>query len=851
MGLFKQSGGGQGDASDESAHESGKDKGKDKGGDKDKEKEREKAEKQREKEREKEQKKQKRLSKSRPASGRSSPLPFGIGAASTGTSTGPVADGGTAEGSVGKATATTTTTTTGSPTDTKHNVVSPVLSTSASTGSPALLSRNLQWFGINKLSGIEECLRMFTAVEILEGENKVGCRRCWKIENGVWQQEEEERRAKREKKEAERRVRRERKRVERRKGLDIHGVSGVRGAVDLGAQNSAWESEDDSEEDESSSSSSCDSSSSESESEVVDEGSQGVEKQVTQPTLKKTVPTRPPTIQIPALVKRSQSLIPTSHSSPSVSTVYSEDPDDYPPLHHHHHHHHHHPHGGLSIASSHPLSLGLIIGSNSSVASLPNEVGLLSPRVQHSLLPTGDSPEGSSSSSSYSSSPASSPSSSPAPSPGQSRASSPVPGPDQSVEANQIKPAPQQQQWPVPIVTSPPPRSSSLPQPGQPVSYNSIDNISIEVAQPSPSNTSRLQAPFNLPNPKTATRAPGGYDRDGRRRGTYPGQGVNSKNPLEARPLFVPPGISQGFSSGLGGGTPFAPFTAPADSMSFTQSSISSVLGDVGAQPVRDQVQGNERREWERRKQTFDGSLNPTPADAATAASWAKPDLTSITMPVRATGINSAATTTTVPSSVPAKVSTPTKRQPTPKPPKPVLMQPAYKRYLISIPPPVLVIHLKRFQQTSPSMASRAASSIMPMAMSFSHGFRKLDDYVTFPEYLDLGPYLAPKREEFGLGKKGKKERDRREKEEEQETLKTKGVKKEKKEKKEKKKKDEAEKGRDICMYRLYGVVVHIGNMVCAFLFFLRLCLLRLSCVLFYCSCKAWWPLCGIHCPPK
>ena len=108
------------------------------------------------------------------------------------------------------------------------------------------------------------------------------------------------------------------------------------------------------------------------------------------------------------------------------------------------------------------------------------------------------------------------------------------------------------------------------------------------------------------------------------------------------------------------------------------------------------------------------------------------------------------------------------------KKPKPVIMRPAYKRYLISLPPPVLVIHLKRFQQTSK----------MPL-ISFSHGLKKLDDYVSFPEYLDLKPFLAPKKEDYGLGKKKKK-------------VATKG---------------KAEK----CIYRLYAVVVHIGNMVSSF----------------------------------
>ena len=109
-----------------------------------------------------------------------------------------------------------------------------------------------------------------------------------------------------------------------------------------------------------------------------------------------------------------------------------------------------------------------------------------------------------------------------------------------------------------------------------------------------------------------------------------------------------------------------------------------------------------------------------------------------------------------------------------------VILRRTYKRYLIATPPPILIIHLKRFQQTSKS----------PYAMSFSSGVKKLDDTVAFPEYLDLAPYLAPKKEDSGLGKKKRKSRD--------------GEK-------------EKEKGTETdgdCMYRLYAVVVHIGNMV-------------------------------------
>jgi len=70
--------------------------------------------------------------------------------------------------------------------------------------------------------------------------------------------------------------------------------------------------------------------------------------------------------------------------------------------------------------------------------------------------------------------------------------------------------------------------------------------------------------------------------------------------------------------------------------------------------------------------------------------------------------------------------------------PKLVIMRPAYKRYLIATPPPVLVVHLKRFQQIAKMHL-----------ISFSHGFKKLDDCVTFPQYLDLTAFLAPRKEDY------------------------------------------------------------------------------------------------------
>ncbi|PWZ00866.1 cysteine proteinase [Testicularia cyperi] len=61
----------------------------------------------------------------------------------------------------------------------------------------------------------------------------------------------------------------------------------------------------------------------------------------------------------------------------------------------------------------------------------------------------------------------------------------------------------------------------------------------------------------------------------------------------------------------------------------------------------------------------------------------------------------------------------------------------ALKRYLIASAPPVLVFHLKRFQATGRGFVSGLA------------GFKKIDDQVTFPEYLDITPWLAPPREEY------------------------------------------------------------------------------------------------------
>ncbi|CAE6457633.1 unnamed protein product [Rhizoctonia solani] len=98
----------------------------------------------------------------------------------------------------------------------------------------------------------------------------------------------------------------------------------------------------------------------------------------------------------------------------------------------------------------------------------------------------------------------------------------------------------------------------------------------------------------------------------------------------------------------------------------------------------------------------------------------------------------------------------------------------ALKRYLIATPPPVLVIHLKRFHQVA------GAGTLLFGSL------RKLDDFVAFPEVLDIAPFVAPNREEYGLKGWGKKVGWFGQKKDKEVPVK----------------------------YRLYAVVVHIGSMI-------------------------------------
>ena len=81
-------------------------------------------------------------------------------------------------------------------------------------------------------------------------------------------------------------------------------------------------------------------------------------------------------------------------------------------------------------------------------------------------------------------------------------------------------------------------------------------------------------------------------------------------------------------------------------------------------------------------------------------------------------------------------------RGPSPIPPKAerYILRRAHKRYLIDTLPKVLVLHLKRFQQTK----STGLFGTSVGASSFST-LKKLEDFVSFPTTLDMAPFLAPK----------------------------------------------------------------------------------------------------------
>lgn len=509
-------------------------------------------------------------------------------------------------------------------------------STSASTGSSG--KGGGMWLGLNQFSGIEECLRLFTAVEVLDGENMVGCRRCWKIANGVldvkssMRQEEED--SDQEEQEQ------EREREERPADGDArrHETQVVANGV-------------------------------KNQDEVVLANEGGSKKQ--RPALEALS-----TANINAPIH-----IPTSMSTPTVSFYTLPNSSD-------------------SLSTS----------------SLPTEATSIS---------DGFCPKESS---------------------GDDDNSYPLqcPGPGG---------------MPIPTISTTSPLDT-----------------------PTDAQTSFARAEHLAISTKESMVEPSVMDNKNRT--------IN--------------GILSGQSSSINSSSSSTLSSTYATPLSSVPSSLSmQVLSAYHPSGSKGSLLIPKRPRYNQRRKTCDSSTT-SPSASATDNDESSDDEesdTSVGTSVSGESYASASVTqdapssSTHPSSMPqpksegqqqqqqqaqeegqqTSGSTSNTQQPKPKEkkPKPVIMRPAYKRYLIAVPPPVLVIHLKRFQQTSK----------MPL-ISFSHGLKKLDDYVSFPEYLNLMPFLAPKKEDYGLGRKKRR----------------KSVGSKTKEEK--------------CMYRLYAVVVHIGNMV-------------------------------------
>ncbi|TFL00840.1 hypothetical protein BDV98DRAFT_605027 [Pterulicium gracile] len=171
------------------------------------------------------------------------------------------------------------------------------------------------------------------------------------------------------------------------------------------------------------------------------------------------------------------------------------------------------------------------------------------------------------------------------------------------------------------------------------------------------------------------------------------------------------------------------------------------------------------RRERDSLYSTTDDSSGGEESDVSTASRASQ----SILSPSLSTSTSTSPSPVTKPKPKPSRADR--EKQVTPRS--------AYKRYLISQPPPILVIHLKRFQQMSGKGLTSPMSAFS--GIGGMSGFKKVEDHVAFGEYLDLAPFLAPRKEEFGLGSSGRHGK---------------------------------KKGRERCMYRLYAVVVHLGNML-------------------------------------
>ncbi|OCF36581.1 hypothetical protein I316_01832 [Kwoniella heveanensis BCC8398] len=112
-----------------------------------------------------------------------------------------------------------------------------------------------------------------------------------------------------------------------------------------------------------------------------------------------------------------------------------------------------------------------------------------------------------------------------------------------------------------------------------------------------------------------------------------------------------------------------------------------------------------------------------------------------------------------------------------------VVMGRAFKRYLIAKAPEIMVFHFKRFKQTHKSN----------YGFSSFYDLKKIDDFVSFPELLDLAPFLAPNRRDYKVQQTSNGPRATY---------------------MEWANPEQGPSELEPVMYRLYAVVVHLGTMI-------------------------------------
>ncbi|WVF72229.1 hypothetical protein IAT40_007041 [Kwoniella sp. CBS 6097] len=112
-----------------------------------------------------------------------------------------------------------------------------------------------------------------------------------------------------------------------------------------------------------------------------------------------------------------------------------------------------------------------------------------------------------------------------------------------------------------------------------------------------------------------------------------------------------------------------------------------------------------------------------------------------------------------------------------------VVMGRAFKRYLIAKAPEIMVFHFKRFKQTHKSN----------YGFSSFYDLKKIDDFVSFPETVDLAPFLAPNRKDYKVHQTSNGPRAAY---------------------MEWANPEQGPSELEPVMYRLYAVVVHLGTMI-------------------------------------